>query len=416
MNKIESLTRTHLAVRLSRSVVAFVIALFVLHLASLPAFAQGSPPLRVVMLPALIRDAIAQMLPIAIESPGGASDLVPQNLSIVGLVYCGADPGGAGEAIGVISPGTPSSIAPMTLGTSECNGSLASLAPRLLASGDSSDWLNVVRIRAAWTPWRLTLTVIDAAGAARSGYTAPNLRGLGQIKAYTTSGLRILTGAGRNVAFDLAIGFPGQAISVVAIPSGQISNPAPFLTDAAVANEIAGAPHMSNVIADANYTFINQVMRLYASTFNIPIPIQGTTQTLTAQNLRVSGGENLLTVAGQLAYQSAAYDASVRAQGDDLTVSQITLDSPAENCNQDDMMARLQCQGRGLAMSGSSSALAGALTNYYAGQPFHVSSRTHPLTFTFGGADYQVTFDALKSSSHGGSLIEAGRATLLRAP
>jgi len=402
------------AAGISRVAVTIAAVLIALAFPPRDSFAQSSPPLRVVMLPALIQNAITQMLPVAIDSPGAATDVVPQNLSIVSIVYCGPSAGGGADALGVIYPGVASALTP--LGPAECGTSLARIASRMLESAGAPDWLSVVRIRAAWTPWRLTLTVVDAAGAARPGYTAPNLRGLGQVKSYSTSGLRVLTGAGRNVAFDLAIGFPGQAISVVAIPIGQIGDPRPLLTGAAIDNEIAAAPQMSNVAADANYIFINQVLRLYAPTFDIPIPVQGVTETLTASNVTVNGGENLLTVAGQIAYRSMAYDASMRAQGGDLAVSEITLDSPAANCNQDDLMARMQCQGQAIALSGSSGALAGALTNYYSGQPFHVSSRGHPLDFTFGGADYQVTFDALKSSSHGGSLIEAGRAAIRRTP
>jgi hypothetical protein len=98
-----------------------------------------------------------------------------------------------------------------------------------------------------------------------------------------------------------------------------------------------------------------------------------------------------------------------------LTVRQVTLDAPFPNCNQDDLMARLQCQGQSVAMSGSSKALAAAITQYYEGQSLHVSTRRQPLDFTIGDSDYQATFQAFKSSSHDGMFSEAGSATIRKA-
>jgi hypothetical protein len=281
--------------------------------------------------------------------------------------------------------------------------------------GAAPDWLEVIKLRATWMPWRMTLTIADAAGAAKPGYAAPNLRSVGQIKIYNTSGLRILTGPGRNVGFDLAVSFPGSAITVIAAPTGRMSNPAPYLNDPSVGNEIANAPATSNVIADAQYTFINQVLRLYGSTFEIPLPAEGLTETMTAKNITVAGADNVMTVAGDLEYRTLGYAASVRCEGEDLTVRQVTLNAPAANCNQDDLMERLQCQGQGVAMYGSSKALAEAITQYYQGRPLHVSTQTHPLDFAVGDTDYQAAFDALKSGSRAGMFSEAGRATIRRA-
>jgi hypothetical protein len=355
------------------------------------------------------------MLPIVFDSPGSTADLEPQKISVVAMVYCGGDSTGAAYAIGVAVPGQARALSSSVLSARDCTAPLANVAARLMGTGAAPDWLEVIKLRAAWMPWRMTLAITDAAGAAKLGYTAPNLRGLGQIKSYNTAGVRILTGRGSNVGFDLAVGFPGSAITVIAAPAGRMSNPAPFLNDPSVANEIANAPAMSNVIVDAQYTFINQVLRLYGSTFDIPLPVEGATETMTAKNITVAGADNVMTVAGDLEYRTLGYAASVRCEGEDLTVRQVTLDAPSANCNQDDLMERLQCQGQGVAMYGSSKALAETITQYYQGQPLHVSTRTHPLDFAVGDTDYQATFDALKSRSRSGMFSEAGRATIRRA-
>lgn len=391
-------------------------------LAPVIAGAQGAPPLRAILLPRLIPDALRQMLPIVFDAPGaGAADLVPPKVSVVSMVYCGGDSSAGANAeagayaVGLIVPGAAPALAAPALHTIDCAAPLANVAARLMNPNAGPEWLEVIRMRASWVPWRMTLAVADAAGIAKPGYTVPNLKGLGQIAAYSTSGIRILTGRGSNVGFDLALAFAGPAIAAVAFPSHQVSNPAPYLNDPAIANEIASAPAMSNVVLDAQYAFVNQVLRLYGSTFDLPLPVAGATETITAKNLSVAGADDTMTVTGDLEYRTIDYAASMNCAGDDLAVHQVTLDAPSANCNQEDLMERLRCQGQGVAMYGSSKALASAITQYYQGQPLHVSTQTRPLDFAVGDTDYQATFDALKSASRGGFFSEAGRATIRRA-
>lgn len=396
--------------------VALIVSLLAIQFVITPgsASAQGAPPLRVLILPRLIPDAISQMLPIVFDVGAAAPALQPEKISVVAMVYCGGDSAGNAYAVGVAVPGQAQALSSTAVSVNDCTGSLSSTAARLMNSAAGPDWLEVIKLRAGWTPWRLTLSIIDAAGMAKSGFSAPNLKAVGQIKGYDTSGVRILTGPGNNLAFDLAIGFPGSAITLIVLPSGHVSNPNAYLKDPVIGTEIASAPAMSNVIADAQYPFINQVLRLYGSTFDIPIPIEGVTDTMTAKNIVVTGAENVMNVAGKLEYRTIDYDASVRCVGQDLTVNQVSLDAPGAACDQQDMMTRLQCEGQGVAMSGSSKALAAAVTSYYQGQPLHVSTRSQPLDFAIGETNYQATFEALQSSSHGGMFSEAGRASFRR--
>jgi hypothetical protein len=403
------------------SIAGFGIALLMLAASiasariSSPALAQGfAPPLRVQMLPSLIPDAIAQMLPMTFDSPANETAIERQRITLIAMVYCGGDSAGGAYAIGIAVPGQAQALPTSALSIADCGASLANTAARLRSSSRNSDWLEAIKLRAAWTPWLLTLSIAGAAGVARHGYIAPNLNNLGQIKSLNTAGLRILTGPGAHIAFDLAASFPGLSITLIAFPSGTVSDPLPYLNDPAVGNEITSAPATSNVIADAQYTFINQVLRLYGSTFDIPFPIEGGNDTMTAKNVTVKGAENAMTVAGILEYRAVEYDASVRCIGRDLAVNEVMLDAPAANCNQDDVIERLQCQGQGIATSSSSKGLAAAITNYYQGQPLRISTQAHPLDFTIDDNNFQATFDALKSSSHGGSFSEAGHASIQR--
>jgi hypothetical protein len=205
----------------------------------------------------------------------------------------------------------------------------------------------------------------------------------------------------------LAIGFRRDGIVIDAYPSGAANNPAGnFPSDDRLSAEIQASPPITNVIAAARYGFINQMLALYSPTFNIPVNIQGLSAMLLARDLSVKGGENQLTLTGKVISQNLAYDTKVDCAGDDLAVQQVAMDAVGVNCAQPDMMSWLQCQaGHGLAA---------ALTAYYQNQPLHVSTQSRPLHFTFGGTDYEAYFTALKTSSHGGVLSEAGQATLQR--
>ena len=95
---------------------------------------------------------------------------------------------------------------------------------------------------------------------------------------------------------------------------------------------MADAPRRANAVADAQYGFINALLRLYASSFEIPLQLQGMTQSLVARNLSASGGDNTMTVEGQIDLGNISYNAAVHCKGDDLAIRQVTLASPARDC------------------------------------------------------------------------------------
>src|SRR5580698_7404763 len=183
-----------------RVVVFALLSLISMIIAPVIASAQNLPPLRVLMLPRLISGAIQQMLPIVFDSPNEGADVEPQKISVVALVYCGGDSVGGANAVGVAVPGQAHALSSTVLAASDCSAPLANIAARLMSSGAGPEWLEVIKLRAVWTPWRLTLAIADSAGAARPGFTAPNLSRVGQIKSYNTAGLRPLTGRGSNVS------------------------------------------------------------------------------------------------------------------------------------------------------------------------------------------------------------------------
>src|ERR1700722_15793243 len=85
----------------------FIVCLLAIQLAIAPrdVSAQGAPPLRVLILPRLIPDAISQMLPIIFDVRAVTAALQPEKISVVAMVYCGGDSTGGANAVGVAVPG-----------------------------------------------------------------------------------------------------------------------------------------------------------------------------------------------------------------------------------------------------------------------------------------------------------------------
>ncbi len=370
--------------------------------------------MRAVILPDLIPSVVQQLIPMTVELPADRTDLRAPRIKIVGLVYCGGDGHGGATALGVVYP-DEAAPAPQALSAADCSGVLAGLANRLAHSAGAPEWVEVIKAHVIWTPWQLKFAVADAAGAAKEGKRAPSLNSLGEFKNYPTSNLQILPPPGENYRFDVGIGFLNSTIVIAIFPSGRTANPQPYLTiNPLLSAEMSAAPERANVLVDALYVFINDLLRIYAPSYQVPIQLQGMTQTMMAKNIRVSGGDNMMTAAGQLTLGEIAYNGTVRCEGSDLGVSQITLDAPAANCNSDDLMERLRCQGQQAALAGSSNAVAAALTNYYQGQKFHYSTIDRPLRFTLGDTEFAATFEALKSSSRDSTVSEAGHVTIKR--
>lgn len=408
--------------RARRLLTSVFAAVLVCGLGAAGARAEERPRARVVLMPELIPGVLRQLVPMTVDLPAGRIGPRPSKIEIAGLVYCGGDGQRGAWALGAVYPNgaaprlsNGAAAGSNVFSAADCQAPLPTLAQRLAHSEGASDWVEVIKAHVTWTPWVLRFAVADAASASRSGNPAPSLKELGQFKPFPTSNLRILPPPGQENRFDVAIGFLESSIVVAVFPAGRVGNPEPYLKgDPVLDAEIADAPARANAVADAQYGFINALLRLYGSSFEIPLQLQGMTQPLMARNLSVSGGDNTMTVAGQIELANVSYNATVHCEGGDLAIRQVTLAVPAVNCDTNDVVARLQCQGQQAAMATTSGALAAALTNVYQGQRFHYSTVGHPLHFTLGEAEFAAKFEALRSSSRGTTVNEDGNVTIER--
>jgi hypothetical protein len=387
--------------------------------------ADERPLARVVIMPELIPEVVRQLVPLTVELPAGRIDAPAMKVKIGGLVYCGSDGSRgawallagypAGYSNGATSKSPVVAAAANLLSPADCRAPLPRVAQRLAQFAHAPEWVEVIKTHVTWTPWMLRLTVADAAGAGKNASRAPSLKQLGQFKSFPTSSLHLLPPPGQENRFDVAIGFLESAIVVAVFPAGRVGNPESYLRgDPVLDAEMADAPARANAVADAQYGFVNALLRLYASSFEIPLQLQGMTQRPLAKNINVSGGDNTMTVAGQLEFGNISYHAAVYSGGDDLTIRQVTLAAPTFNCNTNDVVAQLQCQGQQAAMAGTSGAVAGALTTIYQGQMFHYSTVDQPLHFALGDAEFAARFAALRSSSRGSTVSEAGNVAIER--
>jgi hypothetical protein len=397
--------------RARRLVASVLAAALVWGLGTALTYADEKPLARVVIMPELIPDVVRQLVPFTVDLAAARVGPQTSKIKIAGLVYCGDDRQGGAWALGVAAPES-AAVGSNVLSTSDCQAPLPAIAQRLAQSAEAADWVEVMKAHVTWTPWMLRFAIADAAGASRNERPAPSLKDLGKFNSFATSNLQILPPPGQENRFDIAIGFRESSIVVALFPSGRVSNPEPYLQrDPLLEAEIADAPSRANAVADAQYGFINALLRLYAPSFEIPLQLQGMTQSLTAKNISASGGDNAVTVAGKVELGNISYDAAVHCEGDDLAVRQVTLAAPAVNCNNNnDVVAQLQCQGQQAA----SGALGATLTNIYQGQRFHYSTVDRPLRFTLGDIEFAAKFEALRSSSRGSTVSEDGNVTLER--
>ena len=408
--------------RLLASACGSIILCGVCGLGGVWARADERPLARLVLMPELIPSVVRQLVPMTVELAAGRIGPRATKIKIAGLVYCGSDGQGGAWALGAgypdgAAPGLPDGAAPgflpqtNVLSTADCQAPLSEIAQRLAHSTGATDWVEVIKTHVTWTPWTLRFAVTDAAAAGKRGSQAPSLKKLGQFESFPTSNLHILPPPGQENRFDVAIGFLESSIVVALFPAGRVSNPAPYLKgDPVLDAEMADAPARANAVADAQYGFINGLLRLYAPSFEIPFQLQGMTQSLVARNLSASGGDNTMTVTGQIGLGNISYNAAVHCAGEDLAIRQVTLAAPALHCDSNDVVANLQCQGQQAA----SGVLAATLTNVYQGQRFHYSTVDRPLRFTLGDAEFAAKFEALRSSSRGSTVNEDGNVTIER--
>jgi hypothetical protein len=399
--------------RMRRLVASACAVAIVSALSGAWACADDRPVARAVIMPELIPAVAQQLVPMMVELPAGRGGPRAQRIKIVGLVYCGSDGRTGGWALGVAYPdiAAPESN---VLSTADCQAPLPETAARLAHQAGAPDWVEIVKAHVTWTPWMLRFTVADAAGGAKGAGAAPSLKQR-EFKSFPTSNLHILPPPGQDNRFDVAIGFLESSIVVAAFPAGRTSNPQPYLKgDPLLEAEIADAPARANALVDAQYGFINALLRLYAPSFKIPLQLQGMTQTMVVKNVSASGGDNTMTVAGQIEFANVTYKGTVLCEGEDLAIRQVTLAPPTVTCDTNDIVGRFQCQGQQAAMAGTSGALAAALTNIYQGQAFHYSTVDRPLRFTLGEAEFAAKFEALKSSSRDSTVSEDGRVTIER--
>jgi len=390
-----------------RWLAAFAVAVG-LSLGSTTVHADNAPLMTMVLLPNLIPSVVQQLLPLTVDFPSGQ----PSQVKIAAAVYCGSDGKGGADAIGVIAPAGSVAL-PQALSSSDCSASLRSIAARTISGPGAPDWIEVVKGHVTWTPWLLKVDQAAVAPAAKQGVTAPSLSGIKTLASYPTSNLPILPPPGDGRRYDVALGFSGTTIVASLFAGGSTSNPLSSLVAQGTSlQKDWDVPQPANLLADIQYSFVNDLLKIYAPLYEVPIPIEGVTQKMTAKNIQAGGSDNTMTVTGQLAMEGIAYNCAVHAAGADLAIKQIELNPIAQPCTSNDLMERLQCQGQQIATTGSSQSVANALTNYYQGTPFHYSTQGHPLEFELGDKQFTATFDALKSGSKGSAVREAGRASI----
>src|SRR5215469_1450604 len=390
-----------------------VVAIFTLGISTVQA--DDTPLATAVLLPNLISSVAEQLVPLTVDLPDKSATSSVQ-VKIATLVYCGTDGHGGGYAVGIAIP-PESTFSPKALSAADCHEALSAVAKRAIESPRAPNWIYAIRAELAWTPWQLKLALSGAAQATKQGASAPSLAGLRSLANYPTSNVAILPPPGDNRRFDVAFGFPGTAIVAALFASGRSGDPLAALPgEESLTTQAAEIPKQANMVVGAQYSFINDLLKLYSPEHEVPIPVQGMTEKMIARDVQVAGADNSMTATGRLVIGNFGYHCAVHTAGADLVITRIELNPIGRDCNSADLMERLQCQGEQLATSGSSQSVANALTSYYQGTPFHYSTGEHPLRFDLLDRQITATFEALRSSSKGTTISEAARASITSEP
>src|SRR5215472_2673235 len=382
----------------------------------LPTVHAGDTPLATaVLLPSLISSVAQQLVPLTIGVPDKSATSSVQ-IKIATLVYCGTDGHVGGYAVGIAIP-AESTFSPKPLSAADCHDALSAVAKRAIESPGAPNWIDAIRAELAWAPWQLKLALSDAAQVSRQGANAPSFAGIRTLASYPTSNIAILPPPGDNRRFDVAFGFPGTSIIAALFASGRTGDPLAGLPgEESLTNQAAEIPKQANMVVGAQYSFINDLLKLYAPEYEVPIPVQGMTEKMVARDVQVAGADNSMTATGRLVMGNFGYHCAVHTAGADLVITRIELNPIGRDCNSAALMERLQCQGEQLPTSGSSQSVANALTSYYQGTPFHYSTGEHPLRFDLLDRQITATFEALRSSSKGTTISEAARASITSEP
>jgi hypothetical protein len=390
-----------------------VVAIFTLGVATV--HADDTPLATAVLLPSLISGVAQQLVPLTVDLPDKSATSSVQ-VKIATLVYCGTDGHGGGYALGIAIP-AESTFSPKPLSAADCHDALSAVAKRAIEGPGAPSWVYAIRAELAWAPWQLKFALSGAAPATRQDVNAPSLGGIRTLASYPTSNIAILPPPGDNRRFDVAFGFPGTGIVAALFASGRTRDPLTALPgEESLTTQAAELPKQANMVVAAQYSFINDLLKLYAPEYEVPIPIQGMTEKMVARDVQVAGADNSMTASGRLVMGNLGYHCAVHTAGADLVVTRIELNPIAKDCSSADLMERLQCQGEQLATGGSSQSVANALTNYYQGTLFHYSTGEHPLQFDLLGRQITATFEALRSSSKGTTISEAARASINSVP
>ena len=115
------------------------------------------------------------------------------------------------------------------------------------------------------SPWQLKVALSDAAPATRQAGSAPSFASIRTLASYPTSNIAILPPPGDSRRFDVAFGFSGTAIVAALFANGRAGDPRAALAgEESLTTEAAAVPKQANMVVRAQYSFINDLLKLYA--------------------------------------------------------------------------------------------------------------------------------------------------------
>ena len=338
-----------------------------------------------------------------VDSAGGA----PTQMSLVDLVYCGADNSSRAKVLAIGHPGPlpPKGIRVLT--KNDCKVTLASIAQKALNAEGAPDWVAASYLTVTWMPWELKLSVADAATAVKSTATTQpptdlksQLQNGGQpFKVLRTSDFQMTIEGGLQ-AYNLALQFIDENIFIVVVPSAQVPS---FDLQAFLAMDTSlvkiTSSDNTNLVVKLPYGFTTDLLKteLKDKEFVLQKSASGA-PTVTVRGLGISGAGDTFTMTGRVKDIPGNFEANatINWQGQDLKLTSINLDAILDSCNGLQPVPKAKCI---LGLKAKATLFAGALTNRYKDSPLRPVGPSKPIPLQLEAKRYNLRPVVLRSQS-----------------
>jgi hypothetical protein len=370
--------------------------------------ARERSAIEAVMFHTFAQDLVSHMLPIVFTGMSSEGSQAA-SLSLVDTMYCaGKETDGTAKFIGILYPGevTNDRVTP-GLGEDDCNGVPATILKRVIANGQSPQWIGLVDLKVRWTPWQVEFIPIKLHGLSKSQHPKISFdlpRGASRL--YQTSPMNLAVGDGRAVPVHVALG----VISNAFVLNGLVMETPPVqYVPRFLANMTDKQPPGTNAIIAIPHTVANTIFAQYLAGETYAIHLTQSAPTLAVKNPSITGSRDKYRATSLLGLReySDAFTAEVEWTGQDLHLNRVFLTPRHTPCGSDVM-----CQIKKSGLDALGNSLTHVLTAQYKNTPLRSLLLQDTFSVKLNEKNIRVHADVRRAEATGTDLILYMKLTL----